>query len=99
MIAKERPAASHALSASSASSAPLRELLTTHRYGGPVPYAKLFRSRWAALLWAGGIVWAAADFVGAAPSKPAVAANATAETDAGVDANDLAVLADVMQNN
>ena len=64
-----------------------------------MPYAKLFRSRWAALLWAGGILWAAADFVGAAPSKPAVAANATAETDAGVDANDLAILADAMQNN
>ena len=64
-----------------------------------MPYAKLFRSRWAALLWAGGILWSAAEFVGASPGKPALAANATAETDAtgaSVDANDLAILANVM---
>ncbi|WP_374944883.1 hypothetical protein [Sphingomonas sp.] len=27
-----------------------------------LPSARLFRSRWAALLWAGGIVWFAVDF-------------------------------------
>ncbi|AOH83554.1 hypothetical protein AWL63_05795 [Sphingomonas panacis] len=64
-----------------------------------MPYAKLFRSRWAALLWAGGILWSAAEFVGASPGKPAVAANATTETDAtgaSVDANDLAILANAL---
>jgi len=66
-----------------------------------MPYAKLFRSRWAALLWAGGILWTAIDFAGVSPSKPAVAANATADTDAigaSVDANDLAILANAMHD-
>ncbi|WP_174275108.1 hypothetical protein [Sphingomonas bacterium] len=30
----------------------------------PVPIRLLFKSRWAALLWAGGICYAAADFAG-----------------------------------
>ena len=65
-----------------------------------MPYAKLFRSRWAALLWAGGILWSAAEFVGVHPAHRAVAANAT-ESDAtgeSVDGNDLAILANVMRN-
>jgi len=28
-------------------------------------YSRLFRSRWAALLWSAGIVWSAVSFVGA----------------------------------
>jgi hypothetical protein len=66
-----------------------------------MPYAKLFRSRWAALLWAGGILWTAVDFVGAAPAKQSVAANVADPTDATdmpVDGNDLAILANVMGN-
>lgn len=65
-------------------------------------YAKLFRSRWAALLWAGGILWTAVDVVGVAPAKQSVATNATdpaAPTDATgatVDGNSLAILANVM---
>ncbi|CAN5387481.1 hypothetical protein BH10PSE15_BH10PSE15_12170 [soil metagenome] len=63
-----------------------------------MPYAKLFRSRWAAILWAGGILWTAADFVGFKSAQPATAANATEvdATGADVDANDLAILANVM---
>ncbi|SDA33820.1 hypothetical protein [Sphingomonas sp. NFR15] len=64
-----------------------------------MPYAKLFRSRWAALLWAGGILWSAVEFVGVTPDKQAVAANATTDTDVtgtAVDANDLAVLANAI---
>jgi hypothetical protein len=33
-----------------------------------MPFAKLFRSRWAALLWAGGILWTAYDFADAGDS-------------------------------
>lgn len=44
-----------------------------------MPFAKLFRSRWAALLWAGGILWTAVDVVGVgAPAHQQAAAN-TAE--------------------
>lgn len=35
-----------------------------------MPFAKLFRSRWTALLWAGGILWMAYDVAGGAPSPP-----------------------------
>jgi hypothetical protein len=68
-----------------------------------MPYAKLFRSRWAALLWAGGILWTAVDFVGVAPRHAAVAAsNASADaapTDAAgmpVNSADVATLANAM---
>lgn len=37
----------------------------------PVPYRKLFLSRWSALIWAAGIIYMAVDTVGFAPSKPA----------------------------
>ncbi|OYY89298.1 MAG: hypothetical protein B7Y45_12450 [Sphingomonas sp. 28-66-16] len=66
-----------------------------------MPFAKLFRSRWSALLWAGGILWTAYDVAGAAPSPVAVPANGqAANADAPVDVTgtpvskeDLAVLA------
>jgi len=73
-----------------------------------VPYAKLFRSRWAALLWAAGILWFAVDVAGYAPDRKAdPAANAsasteTADTDAtgeAVQNSDLAILAGVMNGN
>lgn len=38
-----------------------------------MPLAKLFRSRWTALLWAGGILWTAYDVAGSAPSPPPLA--------------------------
>ncbi len=46
-----------------------------------MPYAKLFRSRWSALLWAAGILWTAYDVAESAPA-PAPPANATAKADA-----------------
>lgn len=46
-----------------------------------MPYAKLFRSRWSALLWAAGILWTAYDVAESAPA-PAPTANATAKADA-----------------
>lgn len=60
--------------------------------------SKIFRSRWAALLWAGCVVWTAYDVAeAAAPSKqPAATAKATAEpADAsavGISEDDLATL-------
>jgi hypothetical protein len=70
-----------------------------------VPYAKLFRSRWAALIWAAGILWTAVDVAGYAPGHKAdAAANAStpADTDATGDAiqnDDLAILAGVLNGD
>jgi len=70
-----------------------------------VPYAKLFRSRWAALIWAAGILWMAVDVAGYAPARksdPAANASAPADTDAtgeAVQNSDLAILAGVMNGN
>lgn len=36
-----------------------------------MPFSRLFRSRWAALLWAAGIIWFAVDVAdGNAPASP-----------------------------
>ena len=66
-----------------------------------MPYAKLFRSRWAALLWAAGILWFAVDVAGSAPARknPAANASASADTDATgetVQNSDLEILAGMM---
>lgn len=62
-----------------------------------MPFAKLFRSRWSALLWAGGVLWTAYDVAGAAPADTPLAANDAAPakdvTGTPVSADDLAVLA------
>ena len=73
-----------------------------------MPYAKLFRSRWAALIWAAGILWFAVDVAGYAPDHKtdqtanASAAAGTTDTDAtgeAVQNSDLAILAGVMNGN
>ncbi len=61
-----------------------------------LPNPRLFRSRWAALLWAGGILLFAYDVAGSAP-----AGNSAAITDAsGADANaaDLAAIANLIDD-
>jgi len=73
-------------------------------HGCAVPYAKLFRSRWAALIWAAGILWMAVDVAGTAPSRKDPAANASAPADSdatgeAVQNSDLAILAGVMNGN
>jgi hypothetical protein len=65
--------------------------------------SKIFRSRWAALLWAGGIIWTAYDVASANTPDPVAnnSAAATAPTDAtgaAVDNADLAILANAMGN-
>lgn len=68
-----------------------------------MPFAKLFRSRWAALLWAAGIIWTAYDVAaGTAPTAPP-AANTTDNkpvdaTGTPVDKEDLAVIANLTRD-
>ena len=66
-----------------------------------MPSSKIFRNRWAALLWAAGILWTAYDVAGAAPSGKPAAANQTAPADtdatgAAIENGDLSVLANAM---
>ena len=62
-----------------------------------MPFAKLFKSRWSALIWAGGILWTAVDVAGYAPaSQPdnkTVAAAPTDATGEAVQNSDLVALA------
>jgi hypothetical protein len=63
---------------------------------------KIFRSRWAALLWAAGIVWTAYD-VADANSPPAdhgkAAAHQQHSADAGATAQDSAILQQFVDGN
>jgi len=66
-----------------------------------MPSSRIFRSRWAALLWAGGILWTAYDVAGAAPADKAATENQAASTDTdatgvAVENGDLSVLANAM---
>ncbi|MBN8841135.1 MAG: hypothetical protein J0I25_13145 [Sphingomonadales bacterium] len=68
-----------------------------------MPTPRLFRSRWAALWWAVGIVWFAIEVAGVKPGGHAAANAATANsmtdaTGSTVDEHDLAVLANAMAN-
>lgn len=63
--------------------------------------SKIFRSRWSALFWAGGVLWTAYDFATDSPPspRPAVPSNAATPVDATgepVTADDLATLANAM---
>lgn len=75
--------------------------LTAPGYRVAMISTKIFRSRWAALFWAAGIIWTAYDVASANTPDP-VTNNATAaDTDAtgvAVDNGDLAVLANAMGN-
>jgi hypothetical protein len=37
----------------------------------PIRTSSIFRSRWMALLWAGGIIWSAVEFAGSQPGDHA----------------------------
>ncbi len=66
--------------------------------------SRIFRSRWSAMFWAGGILWTAYDVASGQPQEVAGKARAGPDTAAaGVDATgetvnarDLAVLANAM---
>lgn len=79
-------------------------ILTGPPQNDPMPFSKLFRNRWAALLWAGGILWTAVEVAGFAPARSTgnTTATAPADTDATgevVQNSDLAILASVMNGN
>jgi hypothetical protein len=57
----------------------------------PIKTKSVFKSRWIALLWAGGIVWSAAEFAG---SQPHGGADANAQSNE--DAGDVQALANAM---
>lgn len=61
-----------------------------------LPSPRIFRSRWAALLWAGGIVWLAYDVAGSAPVATGNSA-ATSDTAAATDATGALVNTDDVQ--
>lgn len=70
---------------------------------GVMGFTRIFRSRWAALLWASGIMWTAYDVATAnTPDTQAPAAKATSAaplTDAAgsaIDPEDLAALANTL---
>ena len=75
--------------------------LTVPGYRRVMISTRIFRSRWSALFWAGGIIWMAYDVASTNAPDP-VTNNATAaDTDAtgvAVDNGDLAVLANAMGN-
>lgn len=48
----------------------------------PIRNKTIFKSRWWALAWAGGILWSAVDFAGTpSPHKPAAGNTATPDAD------------------
>lgn len=53
----------------------------------PIRHKSIFKSRWTALLWAGGVIWTAVDYVGH-PSATASAGGNTANTTSAADASD-----------
>jgi hypothetical protein len=46
----------------------------------PIRHKTIFKNRWWALAWAGGIVWSATQFVGSQPNKAASGNTADANT-------------------
>ncbi len=61
--------------------------------------SRIFRSRWAALLWAAGILWTAVEVAGTAQAPEPRGNQAAAQTDAlgqPVSNEELAILANAM---
>ncbi len=62
----------------------------------PIRHKSIFKSRWIAMLWAGGIIWTAADFASGRPkadangNAPAVSNDDMAGTQAAMNAFDAA---------
>ena len=62
-----------------------------------MPFAKLFRSRWVALIWAGGILWTAID-VADSGSVADITTNRVDATGEPVNDVDLSVLASAIKD-
>ena len=63
-----------------------------------LPNPRIFRSRWAALLWAGGILWFAYDVSGSAPSGHKADATITDADGDPANAADLQAIANLIDN-
>jgi len=66
----------------------------------PMKLSSIFKNRWMALLWAGGILWLAVDVAGSAPSHGNASANASETTDitgAPVSSGDEEKVADALK--
>lgn len=61
-----------------------------------LPSPRIFRSRWAALLWAGGIVWAAVDYAGSASDGTDGNVAITDASGEVANAADLAIVANLI---
>jgi hypothetical protein len=56
----------------------------------PIRTSSIFRSRWMALLWAGGIIWSAVEFAGGASADPPQGnGSASGSTQDGIDAEQM----------
>ena len=67
----------------------------------PIKHSTIFKSRWWALLWAAGIIWAAYDFAGGQPQDGNASANAGQPTDAPgqpINSDDVNKLADAFKD-
>lgn len=73
--------------------------LTVPWHGAGMSFAKLFRSRWSALLWAGGVLWTAYDVAAGSPPRTAPANTAAPApedaTGTPYSNDDLATLANI----
>ena len=61
----------------------------------PMRPSKIFRSRWAALLWAGGVLWFAVEMTGFGEGSAPQAA-LTDASGAAIDNADLGVIANII---
>jgi hypothetical protein len=55
----------------------------------PIRTSSIFRSRWMALLWAGGIIWSAVEFAGDAPANGTQANESRASSGDDLDAEQM----------
>lgn len=61
-----------------------------------LPSPRIFRSRWTALLWAGGILWLAYDIAGSAPHDDGKGLAITDASGAEANIDDLRALANII---
>jgi len=61
-----------------------------------LPGPRIFRSRWAALLWAGGVLWFAYDVAGSAPAGNGATAGIVDASGGTANAADLAAIANLI---
>ena len=61
----------------------------------PMRTSSVFKSRWMALIWAAGILWAAYDFVGSEPQSTNASSNAA---DGSASMGDQNKVADILGN-